>query len=676
MADSLNQFLAQAGREGKVESGGVFTLATDEARAKIRRFQLTDPYLYVVHLLSSAVCGGAGKFRAYSSSRSVEFQFDGQRPTFDELHNLFDYLFGEKSEVRRLQELAIALNGALATQPKSVLFQCYEKGDGIEMELEGEEVVVRKLERPWKANARGNRLYLEYSRGFSLSSLFGQDRPERGVLRRFCWCAPLELNFDARRISRFVTLNEAMAWRLFKAEGLAPGTELRARQPESQSCLVDQREHPLPYSALLVLHDSERQARREGLVLICNGVRFHRPSDILGFPLAGGVVAAPLLKKNISHTDLVEDEAFNELIEELRLRVKELVQDRAESGHRVSQALRPELHKILVEHYPQPERPESIDRWLKQLEFDAGADNDECRELLEEADHAESAGLLDAAASLRADVRSALRRRMAEACEKGHYEKAASLSKRIDQLSHQLKESCDDLSACLAALAGQEPGSPKFAGKTPWEKERAILRLLALGDQAGAEELLEEVGGGGWLLYLRAELEANLEHYSVALRQIRNSGYLYHEAAAAHRLAGEYKESFKLRVQGYRNGTSTRHLFIRRMAEESRGKVGFVEQVHWTVRSHFAPEVSSQVQELKEELERPGDLEDLLDGIEKQFPARSAQSEYLTHLAVWELRRRRRTLRALRYRARWLLRRMLVVDKNRVRLISGDRTLG
>jgi hypothetical protein len=81
---------------------------------------------------------------------------------------------------------------------------------------------------------------------------------------------------------------------------------------------------PVASSFVIALADPEK-AKQEGLLFISRGVAFRRPSSLLGCPLACAVVTADHLEKNLSQSDLVEDERFESLVALLREHVDKLV---------------------------------------------------------------------------------------------------------------------------------------------------------------------------------------------------------------------------------------------------------------------------------------------------------------------------------------------------------------
>ncbi|MBT3218271.1 MAG: hypothetical protein HN348_04215, partial [Proteobacteria bacterium] len=104
---------------GRVLSEGHFRVDRRRALKKMKSFQLEDPRRYVLELLAAAESAGASKVKIYNDSDDFIIEWDGLRPTTEELEALFDYLWGTPTDGRgqMLQHLSIGILGALGLHP-------------------------------------------------------------------------------------------------------------------------------------------------------------------------------------------------------------------------------------------------------------------------------------------------------------------------------------------------------------------------------------------------------------------------------------------------------------------------------------------------------------------------------------------------------------------------------
>ncbi len=105
---------------GEVIGQGRFRVDRRRALDKMEKFQLEDPYRYVLEVLVAARCGQAERVAVTNDSDDFVAAWQGDAPSRDELEALFDHLFGtpDDDHGRMLQHLALAAISSLALKPR------------------------------------------------------------------------------------------------------------------------------------------------------------------------------------------------------------------------------------------------------------------------------------------------------------------------------------------------------------------------------------------------------------------------------------------------------------------------------------------------------------------------------------------------------------------------------
>jgi hypothetical protein len=151
----------------------------------------------------------------------------------------------------------------------------------------------------------------------------GRVGPLATHLRHFCRFAPLHVKSGGERMGAPVTGGaedtSVFAWRYLKG-----GQPMKAQsaRPRYGLMISEQTISPVESSMMLAL---TARTPTQGLLLICRGVAFHRPTAALNFPLAQAVVTADHLEKNLSQSDLVEGPDYEALLQAVSAQVESLV---------------------------------------------------------------------------------------------------------------------------------------------------------------------------------------------------------------------------------------------------------------------------------------------------------------------------------------------------------------
>jgi hypothetical protein len=121
MADDL---IARLRAGGEANGTGAFTLDPARARAKLREFQLADPFRYVLLLVQALAVRNATHVDVDIDADDVRVTSDAQPLSATQLEDLYLLLFADGPPTPGLRELALGLNAAMATDPQYVRVEC------------------------------------------------------------------------------------------------------------------------------------------------------------------------------------------------------------------------------------------------------------------------------------------------------------------------------------------------------------------------------------------------------------------------------------------------------------------------------------------------------------------------------------------------------------------------
>lgn len=640
VADSLNQFMEQVASVGALDSEGAFTLDVDRAGDKVKRFQLVDPYLYAVHLVSAAVLGTALNLRLSKTATQIAFSFDGDIFTQGQLEALSQALLTGFGGERRLQELAIAVSGARSTGPHSLVFESVSSnGTGVKLQYQGEKRSVAPLSEA----VPGNRLILEYPVSWRrLAGHFDTRSPEVDVLRKFCSRAPLSIKSDLVSISApEFSPADSLAWKYYRGQEFDPGIPM-PRHTSGYCASVSWRQ---PYSAVLCL-TNPAISEAHGLTIVLNGVSFRR-KNLPACPYACGVVFVRHLNKNISHTDLAEDQAYQELIGTLSAKVDELWREFADHNPPLSRDYGDRVSKYLTNRYPTEDRPLSVRRYLLRQELEKELESTQKgAEFLDEANELEKQGDQEQAVLLRTKVFDSVGRLLVRDYPNNFDSNSARLSelsaRALRDLNGSPSAQAQEVHKIVSCLAGQKAvniHSSDSPSAESWALFRSALMSLVEGKIDKARSTIGWMGAGfSWRCYLEGQLNGDPDSFVKAATLEQSSAFLWNEASAACRLAGRLEDAVKYRTLAVERLPSNEPYFIRRLVKEVSGKAGFGVWVSWVVRSRFRPAEEPRVAEFALSLDQnrfgPGYAKEGL----RQFAITSFEYAFLEHLIRWSWR--------------------------------------
>ena len=141
----MSELLAKHAGVGVVEARGGFTIDPEKAREKLRHYQLAEPQRYVLLLVEAAFSSGAERLEFEIDSDDLHLRFGGEHFAYEQLENIYGSLFQGSSteldesdlvQLRGLQQLAYALNSAMALNPRFArVVSVGEDGSGTALEL-------------------------------------------------------------------------------------------------------------------------------------------------------------------------------------------------------------------------------------------------------------------------------------------------------------------------------------------------------------------------------------------------------------------------------------------------------------------------------------------------------------------------------------------------------------
>ncbi len=379
----LNTVLDELKRTGQAESSGVFTITAGKALEKLRRFALPEPRLYVLNLLASAVIGGATRFVVHLESSKATFEDNGAPLDADQFKDLWNQLLNPVD--RRVYELAVALNALRTLGPTELFVESWNGERGWNLLVDDESLEVLEIrESSFPIGTAVNRLTVrEPLRVGTIRRWWGQ-LPEHAALVRTAAYAPLRMEVNRKPISHSVTLGilsaTCVAWVHLVQELPKLRVEVPERQWSPMVVVFPQSHSPGRFEVVLCL-DVPSAAGMEGLLILLNGVAFLRSQVVFHLPFACAVVLTGDLSKNLSHTDLAEDDRYRSMLAHLNDQADDLLVSRLDD----TGGLGPEFDEGSAHWVPDlcarlRERKldgsaAKVERWLKERQFAQDLEN-------------------------------------------------------------------------------------------------------------------------------------------------------------------------------------------------------------------------------------------------------------------------------------------------------------
>lgn len=209
---------------GEIVGRGRFRVDRRRALDKMEKFQLEDPYRYVLELLAAARCAGATRVDVYNDSDDFIVTWDGKLPTRDELETLFDRLFGEADSPHgaMLQHLALGAIAANGLKPRWLRLDRSELGEEGGLRLVITNPTETLSERYEHDDLDGMRVHVREQLGAATIAealvLFLQEPVEARLIRGAARWFPVPVVVNGREMGREQAPTDAIAGRRFRGE--------------------------------------------------------------------------------------------------------------------------------------------------------------------------------------------------------------------------------------------------------------------------------------------------------------------------------------------------------------------------------------------------------------------------------------------------------------------------
>lgn len=270
---------------------GSFTLALDKALDKLEKFQLPEPSYFILQWIQALVASGAQRISieletgTFLGQYELAITFDGPGYTARELQNLYDHVFlsGRDRTLDRLRELSLGWLSASSLKPARLTIQSNgwtrirdrttneaQSGETT-TQLEQEGLVLHRLEISGKGSY-----------------------PFEQMITTHCSDVPVPLTFNGNHVSH-PSISTGVPWPNMPFE-IGPSRGMMGAT----------------YGA-----GSSTQ-----ISFLRHGVCFVARTEPSLLPPVIVRVSDPTLSKNVSQTDVVKDEAYEEFLGRLRSQMK------------------------------------------------------------------------------------------------------------------------------------------------------------------------------------------------------------------------------------------------------------------------------------------------------------------------------------------------------------------
>ncbi len=317
----MTDLLTKLRAGGELEAVGRFTLDSKKAREKLRQYQLADPHRYVLLLVEAMTLAGAHKLDFSVDTDDVRLTCFCRPFSYEQLADIYASLFVDvdatlderaRGHLRGLQQLAYALNSAMALNPRFIRVESVDaEGHGVRLVLEPER--PDQLERI-EAGEPGTRIHVRdrLRPGLMVEFLrsLGSGVAEHKLLRKHCrWSSTVATVLDGKTISGPLEF-DGETW--FAEPILDKAGQMLGRA--AIHCLPPGAGQPGPAYADLVF----------------NGVWIERVSlerMVAGF---AAIVTDAGLNRDVSQGQVLRDAVFEQVVEVLRASEAKLIQRLAE----------------------------------------------------------------------------------------------------------------------------------------------------------------------------------------------------------------------------------------------------------------------------------------------------------------------------------------------------------
>jgi hypothetical protein len=205
----LDDLLGELASEGTRAASGSFGIDADRAREKMQKFQLANPYAYVLELVQAAHLLGASKIDIEVDADELWMTFDGEPFSPAELGEIYSAAMGsrESARARASWHIAIAFNALSRLDPKIISITAADaQGQGTRLDFTSEkDFEVIDLEGDHDLEAGHMQVYVrERARLKHLEEFFTKfygSLPELSILNKHCGFAEIPISVNGGVIS-------------------------------------------------------------------------------------------------------------------------------------------------------------------------------------------------------------------------------------------------------------------------------------------------------------------------------------------------------------------------------------------------------------------------------------------------------------------------------------------
>ncbi|GMU53045.1 MAG: hypothetical protein AMXMBFR33_21910 [Candidatus Xenobia bacterium] len=277
----MDRLLSELRTEGRVDSCGRFTLDLARALEKMQRYQLAEPRAFVLNLIAGATLTGAERIDLSLEAGLFRMEWDGRPLTMEDVLGLFDPF--DRQTPPAVSELSIGLSACRGLD----LLAMQVESSRVRLQLDRSSLTIE----PRQCEDR-NRIVVREKvplwRRFT-----GPDRRIVAFLEERCSQGPVKIFLEGRPLN----------------------VSVQAHNAEAQVELEDLR-------ALVALVRLPRS--QPTFTVILNQVSFVLEDTGLEYPGAVVIAQAQGLRKELSQSTLVRDQALQQLIDRVAVELDRL----------------------------------------------------------------------------------------------------------------------------------------------------------------------------------------------------------------------------------------------------------------------------------------------------------------------------------------------------------------
>lgn len=336
----MESFLSDLKAEGDFDSDGNFTIDVSRAQVKLAEYQLARFELFPDFLVETAIAGGAEALNVTINASSkvasgtlTTVRFRGFSLSENELSEL-SYAGSQRPTSRAVESLSIALSTLSSRYPLTLRSRGTSDSALVARIFRGDITMRSVSGNKHRVNTTSLQIPVDLTPEFTES-----------FRRRSLWSS-VRLSINKTAYHSSATLPE----RLTETEGYlfsstCPQNFLSVGEREAGHAFVEEGETATPF--FLALTDPE-QARRMGLSFWLDGSSYSALPELRELGICG-FVAVPELRRDLSYSALLNNQAYQTVQQDTRRRIVSLLARRFASDEPLSSKAYSYCHFIIRE---------------------------------------------------------------------------------------------------------------------------------------------------------------------------------------------------------------------------------------------------------------------------------------------------------------------------------------